>query len=286
MKKHTMKHGLSALCLVLALCMAFQSVTLAADVSADTSADTSVVAEEAESTDANETSDTEEAEADASTSDEAEAEEETPAEEAETDPSEEADPVETDPAEDAEAEEADGETEDEADALVTAQATVTTGWVQVTDDEGSAYWTFSYLENSTVTAATQAADEVLYIPNDITVDTTTFTKGYYYFDVDGKLVADGVTASVGVVEVLKASSGSYLSNASADDSGKVVQVVATQTTADDGAVTVASTMSYYTGQYNDLWYYNGETYTGYLRRTSDDTVWDVTDGVGGTKLTG
>lgn len=277
MKKHTMKHGLSALCLVLAMCMAFQSVTLAADVSADTS----VVAEEAESTDANETNDTDEAEADASTSDEAEAEEEAPAEEAEADSSEEADP-----AEEAEAEEADGEAEAEADALVTAQATATTGWAQVTDDESGAYWTFSYLENSTVTAATQAANEVLYIPNDITVDTTTFTKGYYYFDADGKLVADGATASVGAVEVLKASSGSYLSNASATDSGKVVQVVTTQTTADDGAVTVASTMSYYTGQYNDLWYYNGETYTGYLRRTSDDTVWDVTDGVGGTKLTG
>ncbi|MCD7843017.1 MAG: hypothetical protein LUG17_00115 [Clostridiales bacterium] len=342
MKKHTMKHGLSALCLVLALCMAFQSVTLAADVSADTSADTSVVSEEteaAETTDANDANTDEEAEADASTSEEAEAEEETPAEEAEADSSEEADPaesVETDPAEEPEAEEADGETEEEADALVTAQATVSTGWVQATDDEGSTYWTFSYLENSTVTTATQAVDEVLYIPA-CTVDTTTFKAGYYYFDKDGKLVADGSTASVGVVEVLKVSSGSYLCNDSDSASGKVVQVVTTQADNANGAV-LSSTMSYYTGAYNklyysngelytgyfvsssgnlcyvtdgvksaftgkftsgvtstygsttytgdDLWYYNGKPFTGYIRRTSSDYVWVVKSGEGGTKLTG
>ncbi|MCD8009183.1 MAG: hypothetical protein LUF68_09710, partial [Clostridiales bacterium] len=282
MKKHAMKKGLSALCMVLALCMTFQSVTLAADVSADTSAASSAVSEEADTTDTTDTDTTEEAEADASTAEEADAEEDVPAEE--TEPAESA---ETDAAEDTSAEDAlTEETEDEADVIVTAQATVSTGWAQATDEDGAAYWTFSYLESSASTSATQAVDEVLSIPSDCTVGTTTFQAGYYYFDEDGKLVADGETASVGVVEVLKYSSSSYLCDTSADDSGKVVQVVTTQTTDASGAVTVSSTMSYYTGSYNDLWYYNGETFTGYLRRTSDDYVWDVEDGEGGTKFTG
>ncbi|MCC8074669.1 MAG: hypothetical protein LIO95_01785 [Clostridiales bacterium] len=293
MKKHTKKHGLSALCLVLALCMAFQSVALAADVSADTSADTSVVAEEAETAESIDTGDAnaaEEVEEESSASEEEEAEEGTPAEEAEADSSEEADPVEpveTDPAEeeeteteDAGSEEADSETEEaeEADALVTAQAAVSTGWVQATDDEGSTYWTFYYKENSTVTTATQAVDEVLYIPGDIAVDTTTFTKGYYYFDEDGKLVADGETTSKGFVEVLKVSSNVYLCNDSAADSGKLVQVVTTQADNANGAV-LSSTMSYYSGKYaaDGLHYSNGTLYTGFYR-TAAGVLYYITDG--------
>ncbi|MCD7757256.1 MAG: L,D-transpeptidase [Clostridiales bacterium] len=285
MKKHTMKKSISALCMVLALCMAFQSVTLAADLSADTSADTSVVAEEAETTDTNDANTAEEAEADTSTSEEEKAVEETPVEEAEADSSEEADPAEpvetdpaeTEPAEDEESEEADSETEEEADALVTAQATVSTGWAQATDDEGSTYWTFSYLENSTVTTATQAVDEVLYIPA-CTVDTTTFKAGYYYFDENGKLVADGTTTSVGTVEVLKVSSGSYLCDDSADDSGKLVKVITTQADNANGTV-LSSTMSYYSGKYaaDGLHYSNGTLYTGFYR-TSAGVLYYITDG--------
>ncbi|MCD7929604.1 MAG: hypothetical protein LUF86_05535 [Clostridiales bacterium] len=283
MKKHAMKKGLSALCMVLALCMTFQSVTLAADVSADTSAASSAVSEEADTTETNETTETaaeeteetEESAEEADTAEEAEAEEEAPAEE--TDPAESA---ETDAAEDTSAEDTlTEETEDEADVIVTAQATVSTGWAQSDD---ATYWTFSYLESSTSTSATQAVDEVLYIPSACTVDATTFKAGYYYFDEDGKLVADGTT-SVGVVEALNSS---YVCDTSAAASGKLAQVVTTQATGSSGAVTVSSTMSYYTGSYNGLWYYNGKTFTGYLRRTSDDYVWDVEDGEGGTKLTG
>ncbi|MCD7837390.1 MAG: hypothetical protein LUG65_00570 [Clostridiales bacterium] len=337
MKQHTMKKGLSALCMVLALCMVFQSTTLAAEVSADTSAVSSAVSAEAETTDPADTNTNEEAEADASTSDEAEAEDESPAEEAEADSS----------VEDVEAEETDSEAETETeveteeDALVTAQATITTGWAQATDEDGATYWTFSYKENSTSTTAITATDEVLYIPSDITVDTTTFKAGYYYFDADGKLVADGETASTGIVEVLKYSSKSYLCDDSAEDSGKLMQVVTTQTTETGGTV-FSSTASYYTGSYttdgtklyysngvlytgffvtssgylycvtdgvaerftgkyetsnqdiygsttytgDDLWYYNGKVFTGYIRRSSSDYVWVITAGVGGTKLTG
>ncbi|MCD7887900.1 MAG: hypothetical protein LUG44_09890, partial [Clostridiales bacterium] len=35
-----------------------------------------------------------------------------------------------------------------------------------------------------------------------------------------------------------------------------------------------------------LWYYNGSKFTGYVRRYSSDYVWKVTNGKGGTKLTG
>ncbi|MCD8146186.1 MAG: hypothetical protein LUD84_02705 [Clostridiales bacterium] len=285
MKKHTMKKGLSALCMVLALCMTLQSVTLAADVSADTSATSSAVSAEADATDTTDTTDTtEEAEETTSTAEEAEAEEETPAEEAEADSSgeadatestEETDSAETDSEEDTEVEESDDETEDEADVIVTAQATVSTGWVQATDEDGAAYWTFSYLENSTSTTATQAVSEVLYIPRACTVDTTTFKAGYYYFDASGYLVADGTTASVGVVEVLNSS---YVCDDSASASGKLAQVVTTQTTASSGAVTVSSTMSYYTGSYNKLYYSNGELYTGYYINPSSGVLYYMTDG--------
>ncbi len=354
MKTHKTKKGLSALCLVLALCMTLQSTVLAADISADTSADSSITAADTSADESTGTTETDEAaeaadeadeagEADAST--EAEPEADASTGEAEAEEAEEAaEPTETDEAEEAvdETEEAEATvtaTAEEAEAVVTAQSGTDNGWAQVSSNGATSYWTFYYLESSTATTATKAVSEVLYVPVDCPVGTTTFQAGYYYFDANGYLVADGSTASVGAAEVLVDDNGSYVCDASASDSGKLVKVVATQTTGTDGAVTVSSSASYYTGVYNSLyysngslytgfyinsstgvlyymtngtyvkytgqytsgttstygsttwtgdglWYYNGSKFTGYVRRSSSDTVWVIKNGVGGTKLTG
>ncbi|MCD8334986.1 MAG: hypothetical protein LUC35_06565, partial [Clostridiales bacterium] len=311
MKQRAMKKGLSALCLALALCMTFQSATLAVDLSADTSASISSASEGADNAEGDASLSEEEAnaqdEADTSAEEEEAEEAAAPAEEeaeeaadpVEEEAEEAADPAEeeaedaADPAEEEAEEAADSveeeaaEEEDEADVTVFAQATTSTdtGWTYVSNS----YWTFYYKENSTATAAA-AADTVLYIPGSSTSNSTTFEAGYYYFDADGKLVADGTTASVGAVEVLVASSddGSYVCNTSAANSGKVMEVVTTMTTASSGTVTVSSSATAFTGQYSGdgLWYYQGAKFTGYVRRYSSDYVWKVTNGKGGTKFTG
>ncbi|MCD8334745.1 MAG: hypothetical protein LUC35_05300 [Clostridiales bacterium] len=238
--------------------------------SADSSAEEAPVEEEAE-----EVEETEETEA---------AEEESDDAEAETDDADTS--AETETVAEAEAETAD-EVETEEDVIVTGQATTA-----VTDDETAAAgwsqdengeWTFYYYASSSDSAVTQAKDVVLSVPANSTVDSTTFNAGYYYFNEDGLLVADG-TASVGAAVIL---TSSYVCSSTASGAGKIYQVTTTSTVA-NSLTTVSSSATAFAGQYsgNGLWYYNGSKFTGYARRYSSDVLWYVKNGVGGTKLTG
>ncbi|MCD7820745.1 MAG: hypothetical protein LUG64_00840 [Clostridiales bacterium] len=254
----------------------------AEEESADSSAEEAPVEEEAEEAEeveeVEEVEETEEAES---------AEEESNAAEAETDDADTS--AETETVAEAEAETA-AEVETEEDVAVTGQATTEVtdddddddnaaaeGWNQ--DDNGD--WTFYYYASSSDSAVTQAKDVVLSVPADSTVDSTTFSAGYYYFDEDGLLVADG-TASVGAAVILDSS---YVCDSTASDAGKIYQVTTTSTAA-NSQTTVSSTASYYTGSYGGLWYYKGKKFTGYIRTSSSGYVWVIKSGKSSGKLTG
>ncbi|MCD8189617.1 MAG: hypothetical protein LUD78_05260, partial [Clostridiales bacterium] len=278
MKKQIQKRIFSALCLTLALCMASYPAALAQETAADSSAVTAAAAADADDTD-----DTAAAPAEESSG--AETAPETAQEETDASPAEATDDTEEAPsaADDDSGEEAEpasgAEAESETSVLsaaaqeesvsLTSEAG-TGGWTQT--DDG---WTFLYWEDNTSSTSVQATDIVLYLSESATVDGTTFAAGYYYFDEDGTL---SLTGTGFVTAISLDEDGKALADASADSSGKLATVTTTQSDS-----SYSSTVVFYTGSYDSLYYSNGSLYTGYY--STGGVLYYVTDGVG-SKYTG
>jgi hypothetical protein len=286
MKNNMLKKLTSALCLVMAMCLTFQSVAFAAEASDLTelpfvaASDTADLEEESSAQ-----------EEEASAPEEEEPQETDPADQPETDPADGSASGEesTDPADDSQSGEQSVVEELPAEEEIPVEAMEETqnGWAALKDGT----LTFWYWENDTVTAVPrQAQDEVLYLPEDTQINTYLVKAGYYYFDANGALVLNQANAAtvqtgVGTVEVLKkdAVTGKFLPDVSVEAqtyAGKMMTVTTTvaEKVNTQGKLEVSSQGVLFTGRLGDIFYTEGELYTGFYIGPSGKLYY-ITDGV-------
>jgi hypothetical protein len=290
MKNNMLKKLTSALCLVMAMCLTFQTVAFAAEATDPTELPLTVATDTEEETPAQE-------------------EENAPAEEEAEEPVEE-EPQETDPADQPETDPADssasGEestaptdgsqsadqsvveelpTEEEETPVVVLED-AQNGWAALEDGT----LTFWYWENTTAKAPIQAKDEVLYLPEDMEFESYLFKAGCYYFDENGAVVLTEV--GIGAVKLLKKDeqTGKFLADSSDEAqtyTGKMVQVTVTVTPSEQsndsnltqGKTVVETSASYFTGAKDNIYYSEGELYTGFYVGVKNGKLYYIEEGV-------
>ncbi|MCD8008935.1 MAG: hypothetical protein LUF68_08415, partial [Clostridiales bacterium] len=261
MRQRTLKKAFSAVCLVLALCVAAYPAALAQET---VESSTSIAAEETPSTEAESSSTAAEGSNDTAAATGNAASDATSDASVTTGSDNEADTADTSNVEQAlEASASDASAQEETTVL-TVDAD-SGGWTQT--ETG---WTFFYWEDEAASEPTQTVDVVLYLEESVTNGETTFEAGCYSFDGEGALEDTGT----GFVTAVSLESGKALLDESAECGGKLATVTTTQS---DNVY--SSVVEFYTGEYNGVYYCNGTLYTGFYLDQDTERLYYVTDGV-------
>jgi hypothetical protein len=183
------------------------------------------------------------------------------------------------------------EPEDPSDDLEAEEVQETAGWNYTTDEDGETVFYFLY-ENEDGELV-KAANGYFQLPDiHITVvesgDVTTssepertlyqFEAGIYAFNKDGswKKNVKADTDKVTVTPITDEDGTLVL----ADSTQKVLSLGAAKETSDEGNVTVSSPIDYFDGKFNDLYYFEGDLYSGLFRFEKGGKLYKITDGVG------